>query len=332
MGEEKKQPKMFPAFGEMRRFDQDHCASCGDCCKGKVVGIGGSGIIQISNCTKTPGIFLGRPYIDSDKRRIPKMRWKLVGAEKHCYFFLNNRCKLQQNHGLDVKPGVCRVFPFAVIAEVDVPKDWTSSDKDNVRHTVASPHFSLEDPNVYVASIEGCPALGKGKSLTIPEIYEKIQLTFLDNIDINNTAKLLEKGEVLSTKYDTKLVKRLNSFLSHPNLHHYRNHKKGKSVFSCFFVLSEKNKNCMDKVDFEKVLACIKNGQEQLKLKDGSKDYWLFALQDNYKHLGVMVGMPQNFEKDFLVYLLRNKFTIGIQTFNQAFYDFKTGECCALHI
>ena len=91
------------------------CQSCGDCCRIEaVITEEEKRRIEALDLTSDPEI-AAKPWFTRVGRG--SKNWKLRHRPDGCCVFLTtaNRCRIQERHGADSKPFVCRLFPFVII-------------------------------------------------------------------------------------------------------------------------------------------------------------------------------------------------------------------------
>jgi len=348
--------KLQPAYGETTKADFGVCKNCGVCCSNTYIDIGLRESDMIAEKTKLPKFFIGKTNEgDIPGTKVISLHHKYVNNKPVCYFYTGNSCKLHANYGVDSKPLICRTFPFFGISRFGISPNW-GDDRDNAMHDVfiklrqkhlKDKGYTKFDVNVsrtgnkkkvsklYLAQDPNCRAMKKGNYRTDEQILEILELSTRAFFEHAETSNLIKAGKIPINNYDNQFAERWVEALRYGGEGVYKNYNEGSKTFSCMIRLSDElddddKKKCIEALDLEKVIDCINEAKknDRVYTESGYDKYWVFSLQKDYEHIGVMVGITKNIEKTGTMDLLQDRIELGIEKLNRAFYDFGTGECC----
>ena len=206
------------------------CQSCGDCCRIEaVITEEEKHRIEALDLTSDPEI-AAKPWFTRVGRG--SKNWKLRHRPDGCCVFLTtaNRCRIQERHGADSKPFVCRLFPFVIIpagnhSRVGVHFSCPSAAANQGRPLVDAAkdleHLSklLEQHVGRSAESAAPPLLGVGQQLSWPDLCRVVQV-FVEMVQDRGDPlerrlrKCLAVARVCGlTKFDSLQGNRLTKYL-----------------------------------------------------------------------------------------------------------------------
>lgn len=113
-----------------------HCTMCGECCRNRDdIILNPKDLFNLATGLKMKHEDVVEEYCDrylGHTSRMPIVRLKSTGFDRHCVFLENNGCKVHA-----FKPGVCAIFPLGRYCEYD--KEGNPEGKEEISYMFTNP-------------------------------------------------------------------------------------------------------------------------------------------------------------------------------------------------